>query len=222
MRSSLFGHDMAGQAPGHFTLQNPRMLRVLLNGEMLARQGSMVAYQGQVDFAYQGAGGVGRFLKKQVTGEGAPLMRCRGQGQVFFAHNADEIHLVFLEQEALSVSGTNLLAFEPTLSWDIHMLGGASMLAGGVFNTVLQGTGWVAVTAHGSPVILDASQAPTYVDAQAAICWSANLQTKLHSTFKAGALIGRGSGEIAQLAFLGQGFVVVQAGETVPAAAQSQ
>ena len=185
----------------------------MLNGDVLARQGSMVAYQGQVDFNYQGAGGVGKFLKKSFTGEGAPLMRCQGQAQIFFANNADDVHLIYLQQEALSVNGVNILAFESSLSWDIHMVGGASMVAGGVFNTVLQGTGWVAITSHGSPVILDTGQAPTFVDAQAAICWSANLQTKLHSTFKAGALIGRGSGELAQLAYLGQGFVVVQAGE---------
>ena len=30
----------------------------------------MVAHQGQVDFAYQGAGGMGKFLKKTFSGEG--------------------------------------------------------------------------------------------------------------------------------------------------------
>jgi uncharacterized protein (AIM24 family) len=86
------------------------------------------------------------------------------------------------------------------------------MFAGGLFNTVLEGTGWVAICAHGTPVVLQ-TDAPTYVDAQAAIAWSANLQTSIHRTMKVGALVGRGSGEAVQLAFAGAGFVIVQASE---------
>ena len=48
---------------------------------------------------------------------------------------------------------------------------------------------------------------------QAAIAWSANLQTSVNRTMKAGALVGRGSGEAVQLAFAGSGFVIVQASE---------
>ena len=58
--------EVSGLGP---TQQNSKMLRVGLGEPFLARQGSMVAYQGEVDFAYQG-GGVGRFLKSAVTGEG--------------------------------------------------------------------------------------------------------------------------------------------------------
>jgi uncharacterized protein (AIM24 family) len=212
VRSELFGSNLEATSGEAFALQNPRMLRVALDGEVLARQGSMVAFQGQVDFEYQGSGGVGRMLKKAVTGEGVPLMRCRGRGDVFFANFAAEVHLLRLEGDALSVSGHSVLAFEPTLSWDIRRIEGASMFAGGLFNTILEGTGWVAITAHGTPVVLQ-TDAPTYVDAQAAIAWSSHLQTSINRTMKAGALVGRGSGEAVQLAFAGSGFVVVQASE---------
>jgi uncharacterized protein (AIM24 family) len=212
VRSELFGRNLEADSREVFTLQNPRMLRVALDGEVMARQGSMVAFQGQVDFEYQGAGGIGRLLKKALTGEGVPLMRCRGKGDVFLANYAAEIHLVRLEGDALSVNGQSILAFEPTLSWDIRRIEGASMFAGGLFNTILEGSGWAAVTAHGTPVVLQ-TDAPTYVDAQAAIAWSANLQTSIHRTVKVGALVGRGSGEAVQLGFAGSGFVVVQASE---------
>jgi uncharacterized protein (AIM24 family) len=213
VRSELFGRNLEASTPGEvFALQNSRMLRIALDGEVMARQGSMIAFQGQVDFEYQGSGGIGRMLKKAVTGEGVPLMRCRGKGDVFFANYAAEIHLLKLEGDALSVNGHSILAFEPTLSWDIRRIEGASMFAGGLFNTVLQGTGWVAVCSHGSPVVLQ-TDAPTFVDAQAAIAWSADLKTSVNRTMKAGALIGRGSGEAVQLAFAGTGFVVVQASE---------
>ena len=62
-------------------------------------------------------------------------------------------------------------------------------------------------------MLLDCSQQPTFVDPQAAVCWSANLQPQIRSTFTAGALIGRGSGEAFQLGFFGPGFVVVQPSE---------
>jgi uncharacterized protein (AIM24 family) len=213
VRSELFGRNLEASAPGEaFALQNSRMLRVALDGEVMARQGSMIAFQGEVDFEYQGSGGIGRMLKKAVTGEGVPLMRCRGKGDVFFADYAAEVHLLRLEGDALSVNGRSILAFEPTLGWDIRRIEGASMFAGGLFNTILQGTGWAAICAHGTPVVLQ-TDAPTYVDAQAAIAWSADLKTSVHRTVKAGALVGRGSGEAVQLAFAGSGFVVVQASE---------
>jgi uncharacterized protein (AIM24 family) len=212
VRSELFGRNLEAGSADAFALQNPRMLRVALDGEVMARQGSMVAFQGQVDFEYQGAGGISRMLKKALTGEGVPLMRCHGKGDVFFANYAAEIHLVRLEGDALSVNGQSILAFEPTLSWDIRRIEGASMFAGGLFNTILHGTGWAAITAHGSPVVLQ-TDTPTYVDAQAAIAWSADLQTSIHRTMKLGAVVGRGSGEAVQLGFAGSGFVIVQASE---------
>ena len=212
MRSELFGTNLESATTDRFTLQNPRMLRVALNGEVMARQGAMIAYQGQVDFAYQGAGGMGKLLKKAFTGEGMPLMKVTGQGDVFFADDASEVHLVNLENDSLTVNGSNVLAFDSSLTWDIKRVEGASMMAGGVFNTTFTGTGTVAITAHGTPVVLNVD-APTYADVQAAVAWSTSLQTSMRRTAGAGALIGRGSGEAFQLVFNGQGFVIVQASE---------
>lgn len=201
-----------------FTLQNPKLLKVALDGTVLARQGSMVAYQGEIDFDHQGSGGIGRFLKKAVTGEGLPLMRCAGRGDLFLAHNADEIYRLRLENEAITVNGSNLLAFEETVQWDVRRVEGAGVLSGGMFNTLLNGPGWVAITAHGTPVVLH-TDSPTFSDVQSAIAWSASLKTSVHKSYKVGkALTGRGSGEALQLKFEGNGFVIVQASEgpTVP------
>ncbi|MER7498857.1 AIM24 family protein [Nonomuraea pusilla] len=216
MRSPLLGNLDPQRVPGTFALQNSKMLRVQVSGDVLARQGSMVAFQGQMDFDYEGSGGVGKLLKKMVTGEGAPLMRVKGQGMLFLADNADDVHLFYLENEALTVNGRNLLAMDAQLTWDIQRVQGAGIAAGGLFNMTIRGTGWVAVTAHGAPVLLDTSRLPTYVDGQSAVCWSAGLHVGVNRTMKAGALIGRGSGEALQLAFQGQGFVLVQASEGPP------
>ncbi|PRC46509.1 Tellurium resistance protein, partial [Mycobacterium sp. ITM-2017-0098] len=72
--------------------QNSKLLRVRLGEPFMARQGSMVAYQGNVDFAFEG-GGASKFLKKALTGEGLPLMRCQGQGDVFLAERSYDVHL---------------------------------------------------------------------------------------------------------------------------------
>lgn len=191
--------------------QNSRLLKVTLGPDLLARQGAMVAYQGQLDFAFEGSG-ASKFVKKALTGEGVPLMRCSGQGEVFLANSAFQVHIIHLNGAGLTVNGGNILAFEPSLSWEIERIKGAAMLAGGLFNTRLDGHGWVAITTDGDPVVLQTDQ-PTYADTDAAVAWSSSLTTTLNRTAKAGALIGRGSGEAVQLAFSGAGFVIVQPSE---------
>ena len=118
MRSELFSAEnleKESAQPG-LRLQNSKLLKAELNGEFMARVGSMVAYQGQVQFEALGSGGIGKFLKQKLTGEGVPLMRVSGRGDVFLAENAADIHLIDLEQgDALSINGANVLAFDSTL-----------------------------------------------------------------------------------------------------------
>ncbi|MCR1781924.1 AIM24 family protein [Nocardioides carbamazepini] len=193
-------------------LQNKRLLRVRITEPFMAKQGAMVAYQGNVNFNYQG-GGAAKFLKKAFTGEGLSLMRVEGQGDVFLADGAHEVHILHLNNSGLSVNGQNVLGFSASLEWNVERVKGGSMAAGGLFNTTLRGTGWVAITTDGDPVVLNPGEAPTFADANALVAWSTHLQTSIRSTFTAGALIGRGSGEAFQVAFQGQGFVIVQPSE---------
>jgi uncharacterized protein (AIM24 family) len=216
MRSSLFSQEyLEATTPDGFALQNAKMLKVALaGGTVMARQGSMVAYQGEVSFDYQSAGGIGKMLKKAVTGEGVDLMRVSGNGDVFFADLASDVHVIELDgSDGFSVNGVSVLAFEPTLQWDIKMIGNAGMVGGGLFNTHFSGSGKLAITTRGTPVVLTVD-APTFVDTDAVVAWSASLQTSLKSSgFKPMAMLGRGSGEAFQLGFAGQGFVVVQPSE---------
>jgi len=216
MRSALFSQEFLETAPTDgFGLQNSKMLKVTLDGgAMMARQGTMVAYQGQVQFDYQSSGGIGKMLKKAVTGEGVDLMKVSGTGDVFFADFASDVHVVELDgSDGLSVNGASVLAFDASLQWDIKMIGSAGMVGGGLFNTHFTGTGRLAITTRGTPVVLTVD-APTFVDTDAVVAWSASLQTSIKSSgFKASALIGRGSGEAFQLGFTGQGVVVVQPSE---------
>jgi len=218
MRSSLMTHTEPQGEPGSFQLVNPRMVKVDLAGSggfFFAKQGSMVAYQGDVDFSYEGSGGVTKLFKKAFTGEGMSLMKVSGSGDVFLAQDADEVFVLYLENESVTVSGSNILAFESTLTWDINRVQGASMLSGGLFNTTFTGSGALAVTAYGTPVVLQVDE-PTYVDMQSVVLWSTTLTSTVRKTAKLGAAIGRGSGEAYQLGLTGNGIVVVQASEGHP------
>jgi uncharacterized protein (AIM24 family) len=198
-----------------FSLQNSKLLKVELNQVTIqAKLGSMVAYQGDVTFEHAGSGGMSRMLKKAVTGEGQSLMKMTGSGEVFLADTAQDIHLLYLENDSITVNGPNLLAFDSGIDWDIKKVEGASgVMGGGLFNTHLEGTGWVAILSDGPPVLLNVATAPTFADAQAAITWSSGVSTSIKTDFKMKNLIGKGSGESVQMAFQGQGWVLVQPSE---------
>jgi len=222
MRSALFAAEnleKESAQPG-MRLQNSKMLKIELRGECMARTGSMVAYQGQVQFQALGSGGIGTFIKQKLTGEGVPLMKLTGAGDVFLANTAQDIHLIDLEPgDALSINGSSVLAFDSTLQYDIKMVQGMGMASSsGLFNCVFTGRGRIAITTEGTPVVLTIDQ-PTYVDPQAAVCWSAGLQTGYHRAEQLGlgTLLGRRTGEAFTMSFAGQGFVVVQPSEEAPA-----
>ncbi|AKU18121.1 AIM24 family protein [Luteipulveratus mongoliensis] len=218
MQSSLFDQqNLEVQSQNRFGLQNPQMLRVSLGPDVLSVKGAMVAFQGQVTFNHEGAGSVGKLLKKVVTSEDVPLMRVTGQGEVFFASEAGFVFLVDLTGDGISVNGRNLLAFDSAIDWDIKRVQGAGMMSGGLFNMVLNGQGTVALHAVGQPVVLDCSQQPTYVDVQAAVAWSANLVPQVVNSMNMKSMLRGGSGEAFQYAFHGPGFVVVQPSEWTPA-----
>jgi uncharacterized protein (AIM24 family) len=198
-----------------FALQNSKLLKVRLESVTIqAKLGSMVAYQGDVTFEHAGSGGLGRMLKKAVTGEGIQLMKVTGSGEVFLADTAQDIHLLYLENDMITVNGPNLLAFDSGIDWDIKRVEGASgVMGGGLYNMALHGTGWVAIISDGPPVLLNVAAAATYADAQAAITWSSGVSTGIKTDFKMKNLIGRGSGESIQMSFSGQGWVLVQPSE---------
>ena len=203
------------QSTDAFALQNSKLLKVRLDEVTIqAKRGSMVAYQGDVTFEHAGSGGIGRMLKKAASGEGTALMKVKGSGEVFLADQAQDVHIIYLENDMITVNGRNLLAFDSGLDWDIKRVEGVSgMLGGGLFNMALHGTGWVAFLSDGPPVMLDVASAPTFADAQAAISWSSGVQTGVRTDFKMKNLIGRSSGESIQMSFTGQGWLLVQPSE---------
>jgi uncharacterized protein (AIM24 family) len=223
MRSDLFAQENQEKETGQrYLLQSSKMLKVELGQDVLALKGAMVAFQGNVTFNHEGSGSMGKLLKKMVSSDDVPLMRVAGQGEVFFAERAADVFLIQLEGDAITVNGRSLLAFDANLDWDIKRVQGAGVISGGMFNTVINGTGTVALVSDGPPMLLNCAEAPTYVDMQAAVAWSANLVPNVVSSMNVKSMLKGGSGEAAQYAFSGQGFVVVQPSEGVPPAGQQQ
>jgi uncharacterized protein (AIM24 family) len=212
---STLGEYQETQSQEAFALQNPKLLKIRLEAVTIqAKLGSMVAYQGEVSFEHAGSGGMGRLLKKAMSGEGTRLMKMSGSGEVFLAEKAQEIHLLKLEDDAITCNGRNVLAFDERIDWDIKRVEGAgAMMGGGLFNMKLEGSGWVAVLSDGPPVLLNPGEAPTYADPQAAITWSSGVSTSVKTDIKLKNFIGRGSGESIQMAFQGDGWVLVQPSE---------
>jgi uncharacterized protein (AIM24 family) len=141
-------------------------------------------------------------------------MKISGSGEVFLADHAQEVHLIKLADDHITVNSDNLLAFEDGIDWDIRKVEGASgMLAGGLFNLELKGSGWVALLSDGPPMLLQLKDDPAYADPQAAITWSSGVKTSIKSDVNLKTLIGRGSGETLQMQFAGDGWLLVQPSE---------
>ncbi|MGW7515745.1 AIM24 family protein [Streptomyces sp. NPDC054796] len=220
MQSPLFGYTEV-QTPDRYALQNPKLLRVALNGheDVLARKGSMVAYQGMLEFdgEYQTQG---QRQARAVTGEGLDLMRCSGQGTVFFANLAQYVHIVDVDHEGLTVDGAYVLALDSHLHWEVISVDSQYGVSGsGKYNLNISGQGKVALMTSGQPLMLRITP-ETYAnaDADAVVAWSSSLRVQMQAqTSASGVWRRRGStGEGWELSFMGHGYALVQPSELLP------
>lgn len=226
----------AGDAPpaaaggSAFHLSSSKMLRVAVSSSVQTKVGSMVAYRGDLSFARASARkqGVGRLMKKMWSGEGVSLTTVTGKGTLYLADEAKNVTLLLLAAgESLSVTGSDVLAFEDSVAWDIKVTQGVGgMMSGGLTNVLLTGPGVVAVTCHGDPLALTVGpDADVFVDPDAAVAWSGHLKPTLKTDISMRGVLGRGSGEAFQMAFKSEsatpGLVVIQPYEEKPMASTS-
>ena len=204
---------------GKFELENPRMLEIHVDGMIWTKMGAMIAYKGQLKFEREGIleHGLGKMLKRAVSGEGTPLTKATGKGTLYCADAGKKVSIINLQNEEIYVQGNDLLAFEESIEWDIKIIRKiAGMLAGGLFAVHLKGTGMIAITTHGDPTTLKATAAePVITDPNATVAWSGNLFPDLKTDISLKSFFGRQSGESFQMVFKGDGFVVVQPYEEV-------
>ena len=225
-----YNEDQTGDP---FHLENKKLLKVSLQyGPVMAKSGAMVAYQGNASFKNLGSGGLSKMIKKAVTNEGLTAMEVSGDGQVFLANQGMDIQVLYLENDAVFCNGASVLAFSASIEMDIERVGSggggrrmmAGAMAGGFYQVSLRGTGYVAVTSDGPPVILDVASANTVADADAVVLWTngVSMQPRI-DTGGIKSMMRGGTGEMLQLAFGGQGWVMVQPSEgVIQGAAQPQ
>ncbi|MFJ8748261.1 TerD family protein [Streptomyces sp. NPDC102441] len=197
-----------------WTSQNQQLMRVDLTmggTPVLARQGSMVMYQGKVDFGYKGAGFAGRMVGN-ATGQEMQLMRCSGRGQVFLAEEGAHLHPIELQGDGICVSAESVLAFDESLQYEVRRIEGHGIPGGALFTMQFQGTGTVVVKTHGVPVVLPVTPT-TFADCNAVVAWSSASQVIISSQvrLRRNAYPGH-SGETVNLQFRGApgNFIVVQ------------
>lgn len=196
------------------TVENPFCIRYAVDGRVIARQGAMVAYRGDLQIRTFGQG-VRKLLKRAVTGEGVALMEVEGRGDIWFADLAKYVYVLNLESDdSLSVNGRSVLCFEPTLSYEIRMIKNAGMSSGGLFNCLFAGEGALAIASDGQPIVIPVTaERPVRVDTDAVIGWTATLDSAMHRSESAKSLIKGGAGEAIQLELTGDGIVIVQPSE---------
>ncbi|KGP74425.1 AIM24 family protein [Pontibacillus yanchengensis] len=209
-----------------FELETQRMLEVNLTDEVWAKMGSMISYTGSIKFEREGIleHGLGKMFKKAFSGEGSALMKAKGQGKLYLADQGKKITILDLNNEAITVNGNDLLAFEPGIDWDIHLMKKvAGMMSGGLFNVSLEGRGMVAITSHYEPLtLLVTPDQPVITDPNATVAWSGHLQPEFLTDVTLKTFFGRGSGESIQMKFSGEGFVIVQPFEEIYYSSSSQ
>ncbi|MFB6139705.1 MAG: AIM24 family protein [Halosimplex sp.] len=195
-----------------FELENGKLLDIDVDGSVVTKAGSMVAYEGDLSFTGKSSaeGGITGFIKEKATSEGTPVMTVEGQGHVYVADQGKKIQLLGLgEGESISVNGDDVLAFEDRVDYEINVIGsigGAS--AAGLTNVFLSGPGTVAITTHGDPLVLEP---PVRTDPAATVAWSSHLSPSINTNRSLRDAIGQSSDQTYQLDFRGaEGFVVVQ------------
>jgi len=193
-----------------FQKENNRLLDVPVDGTVMLKAGTMIAYTGEFTFTGKASaeGGLTGFVKEAVSGEGTPVMRAEGSGHLYVADQGKKVQILDLDaDEAISVNGNDILAFESTVDYEVNTIGSLSgAAAGGLTNVFLTGPGQVAISTHGDPLVMTP---PVFTDPDATVAWSTNLSPSIATNKK--LEIGQTSGETIQMEFTGSdGFVVVQ------------
>lgn len=223
IRGSLVGNPHAASNE-RFSLQNSKMLAATLGAqgmrEFYARKGSMVAYQGGATFDAHWEGWGAHVRSFFAGGEGLNLMKVAGSGTVFLANQAQDVHILDLTGDGLTVDGRNVLAFDYDLRWDLVRIDTQVGIAGvGNYQVELSGAGKVAVCTTGAPLVMRVTPQNYYfADADAVVGWSSSLQVSMQAAVTSSAVWKpRGNtGESWQLQFAGDGYVIVQPCELMP------
>ena len=201
-----------------FDIVEKRMVRIEVDGFVWIKRGSLIAYRGHLKFRRERVVQTedvrvksGPFRSAALR-EIVPVSKAEGKGILYISDNGKHNQVVRLEGGSLYVTAENLLAFEPSVSHEVCMVGGVGVLAGGVFMIKLTGSGLVAIGIKGDPLTLRVTpDEPVCTDPASIIAWSDGLWPHLKTDLEIRSVVAHGGGEPIQMLFSGEGYVVVHA-----------
>lgn len=201
-----------------FDIVEKRMVRIEVDGFVWIKRGTAIAYHGDLKFRRERVlqaetiqtkkGPVRSALKREIV----PLVKAEGKGCLYVSNDGAHNQVVRLEGGTVYIVSSNLLAFEHTLEHEVLMVGGVGVLAGGIFVIKMSGTGLVAFSIKGDPLTMRVTpDDPVSTDPTAVIAWTGSLWPKLKTDVEMRTLLAHGGGEIIQMLFRGDGYVIVHA-----------
>lgn len=201
-----------------FSVFEKRLVRIQVDGVMWIKRGAAVAYHGDLRFRREHVFQKERLglksgpLRSALKREMVRLSRVEGKGTLYVSDEGKQNQVIRLENGTVYVAGSNLLAFEPSLAHEVRMVGGAGVLAGGIFVIKLTGSGFVAISTKGVPLTLRVSQDDSISSVPSAtVAWTGDLWPKLKTDLEMRSIVMHGGGEPFQMFFTGEGYVVVEA-----------
>jgi uncharacterized protein (AIM24 family) len=212
-----FCNEQKPKEESKWSMASERILRVVLKqGESIfMKHSTMVFYEGNIDFTRKSQG-LGKLIKTSLVGEGLGTTEAKAisNSVLHLAHDSKKIVCLYLQNgESIVVAHAHLhvLAFEPSVTYDVVASSGGSFFASGFFALKFTGPGYIAIGCHFDPLVLHVRpNVPVFTSPHHTVLWSASLQPSFHSNLKLKALFGRSSGEEFQMKFEGNGYIFVQ------------
>ncbi len=204
MKSTLFTESHKEiQSDSFLALQNESLLRVHLKEEreLIARRGSVIASQGEIGYA--------NVFKAEDNERDVPLLKARGEGNVFVADHNSNVHLIILEDEGLVLNGDYALAFDARLRYEVKQSRIPQLPE--FWKIHISGSGPLALTTKGSPVLLRTDNRTIRADLGSTIAWSSSLTPQVKPSIRLGYDNQRN--DRFYFSFSGDGWVLVQPGE---------
>jgi uncharacterized protein (AIM24 family) len=198
-------------ATGKFGVVAKRFLRVDVDDTLWIKLGAVVAYHGDFKITRERVLGRAAFAR-----EYAPLVKAVGKGRIYCADEGKRSKIMRIQGHTINVVSSALMAFEPTVSHECHLVGRVGLLSGGIFAFKLSGSGVVVLGTKGDALTLRVTpENPVATDPDCTLAWTDSVKPELKTQIEWRTLVGHGGGEAIQMLFRGDGYVVVHAKEEV-------
>lgn len=194
-----------------FVQESDRMLRIEVDGGVWLKPGAAIAYRGHITFERLPTLGA-ESLTDAALRELSPIVRGCGRGRLYCGNHGAHVRIVRLAGDTISVVSQDLIAFEDSLHFELHVAGhGIGVAAGGLIAMKLSGHGAIAIASHGEPLTLAVTPGdPLSTDPHATLAWSGDLTPVLKTDLNWRSLFQHGGQEPVQMFFEGTGFVMLQ------------